>query len=492
MIVAREQPVRAARRRVTTLAAFALVVMALLTGFSGAAGAVGRGIVDNRLETNAKVDLAQVPTLARELGPDRLRAGWTRVLVHWARLQPHQPGVSYTDDADGDGYVDSYVGELDAIIGELAANRVKVILTFADVPKWASNRILWRDPPRGCSRGYSPFYAMDVSDPPVLAQFEGLAAFLAGRYAGSADYLECWNEPNTGGSFYPQSRPGARFFGARTYATMLRAFHDGVKRANPSAVVIAGGTAPRGADDAFSTSPRTFATYVRDRVAGRYFEAYSHHPYQQGDRSNAPPHLPPPDPRMTVSLGNLGVLLQLFPKKDFYLTEFGYNTEKPALFGMTVSEAKQAHYLRDAYAFAARRYPRVKTILWFMVGDLAPSPDRCGASMGLSTVDGVRKPGWFAFAGGNRLSLNAPAATRRSAAFSVSGVLASRVFGALRGKQITLQTRRPGQARWQTISARLTRGDGSYAIRVTPTSTRLYRVVWDGVCESPKALVRIR
>jgi hypothetical protein len=186
------------------------------------------------------------------------------------------------------------------------------------------------------------------------------------------------------------------------------------------------------------------------------------------------------------------VLLKLFPKKDFYLTEFGYNTEKPALFGMTVSEAKQARYLRDAYSLAARRYPQVKVILWFMVQDLGPAPDRCAASMGLSTVVGVRKPAWFAFAGGNRLSLNAPPATRRSARFRVFGVLASRAFGALAGKQVMLQSRRPSRARWQTVSAGLTRSDGSYAFRITQTSTRLYRVVWDGVCESARARVRTR
>jgi hypothetical protein len=96
----------------------------------------------------------------------------------------------------------------------------------------------------------------------------------------------------------------------------------------------------------------------------------------------------------------------------------------------------------------AERYPQVKEILWFMVDDLAPAPDRCGAWMGLRTVDGVRTPGWFTFAGGNRLPLDAPAATRRSGRLRVSGVLASRAFGALAGKQIMLQSRRPGQARW--------------------------------------------
>jgi len=463
---------------------------ALLLGFSADAGAVGRGIVDNRLETLRPVDLTLVPGLAAEMGPSRLRARWTRIMVHWVRLQPEAPGQAYAGDADGDGYADEYVRELDTTIGALAANRVRVILTFAEVPRWASNEALWSDPPGGAAAGYASNYAMDVGDPVVLAEFARLGAFLAHRYEGSADHLECWNEPNTGGSLYPQIRTGSPSFGAQTYAKMLRAFHDGVKSGAQGAVVIAGGTAPRGADDEYSTSPRTFATYIRDHVPGGYFDAYSHHPYQQGDRKNAPPNLPPPNRRMTVSLGNLDVLTGLFPKKDFYLTEFGYNTAKPALFGMTISEANQARYLRAAYAFAARTYPQVKTILWFMVEDLAPTSDRLGAWMGLLTLKGARKPAWYAFAGGNTLSLKTRASARRSARFAVSGRLTTRTTGPLARTRVLLQTRRPAQSRWQTVAARVTASDGSYAFRRAQPSTRLYRVVWDGVCASRSAKVR--
>lgn len=57
------------------LAASLLVLCAELPSASHEArAAVGRGIVDYRLETLAEVDLAQVPTLAREMGTDRLRA----------------------------------------------------------------------------------------------------------------------------------------------------------------------------------------------------------------------------------------------------------------------------------------------------------------------------------------------------------------------------------------------------------------------------------
>ena len=462
------------------LAGVACILVVPLTGSTAEARSVGRGIVDNRLEIVTGVEPAEISALAREMGPDRLRAGWTRVLVHWARLQPHAPGVSFADDADGDGYSDSYVRELEAVVAALTANGVRVILAPTEVPVWASDKALW-------SSGYSPSYAMDTGDPAVLQQFGRLGAFLASSFGDAGAYLECWNEPNTGGTFYPQSRRGDRYFGLRVYTKMLRAFHDGAKSANSRAVVIAGATAPRGADDAFSTSPRTFATYLHDHGAARYFDAYSHHPYPW-----AAPEKLPPNSKQTVWLGNLGVLLKLFPNKDFYLTEFGYGTASPTLIGLEVSKATQARYLRRAFSLVAERYPQVKALLWFMVQDLAPTSDRLGAYMGLSNVDGVRKPGWFAFAGGNRLSLIAPPASGRSNRFTVFGVLASRAFGALPGKQIMLKSRRLGQAHWHTVSAGLTRRDGSYAFRITQTSTRLYRVVWDGVCESGITTVRTR
>jgi len=47
-------------------------------------------------------------------------------------------------------------------------------------------------------------------------------------------------------------------------------------------------------------------------------------------------------------------------------------------------------------------------------------------------------PAWFAFAGGNRLSLDAPVSTRASSTFTVSGLLTSRALGALPGKKLTL------------------------------------------------------
>jgi hypothetical protein len=439
---------------------------------------VGRGIIDNRLEYVGGVDLAQVPGMVDELGPARLHARWTRLLVHWPRLQPVAPGVAFAGDADGDGYDDAYVAELNQIVDGLVQNGVNVIVSPTEVPQWASDRSLWYT---AGSNGYSNNLAMDVSNPDVLRAFGALGAFLATGLDQPVRYLEVWNEPNTSGTFYPQCTDGDPDFGLRVYVRMLRAFHTAVKAAESDAVVIAGATAPRGADDALSTTPRTFATYLRDHNAGRYFEAYSHHPYCWG-----PPDSQPND-RRAVWLTNLGQLLRLFPKKPFYLTEFGYGTAEPTVIGLRVSPAKQARYLKEGYAYVAR-YPQVKALLWFMVQDLAPAPDRPGAYMGLRSTGGARKFAWYAFARDASLTLTATRPTRTAVTFT--GVLTSRAFGPLARKAVDLQVSVPGGG-WRRVATTTTGSQGEFTFARTATQSRIvYRAAWSQVSGSARTAVR--
>jgi hypothetical protein len=456
------------------------IVGLLLTCALGAAAltpsrafGVDRGIVDNRLETLWPVDLETVPAVVEEMGSGRLGARWSRILVHWTRLQPSAPGVIDVGDLDGDGYDDQYVMELKTIVGALTANGMKVILTPMDTPEWASDRKVWKG-------GYASNYPPAMGDPLVRGQFGRMAAFLAGGFGDRARYLEVWNEPNMGGALYPQTRPGDADFAARVYLAMLKTFSAAAKSANPRAVVIAGATAPRGGNDEDSTSPQRFARYLRDQRAQRYFDAYSHHvyPWQR-------PAAKAPDLRRAVALGNLSALLGLFPGKPFYVTEFGYATRQPSLLGCPVSQTLQAAYLTQAYEFLARTYPRVKAMLWFMVQDLGPAPGRIGAYMGLRTTGGTRKPAWFAFATGNTLTAKASRPDGAAGSLVISGSLDSRALGRLAGKMLELQRLGPGGAAWTRVSGASTARDGSYALRVRlPAGTARYRVVWKGVCMS--------
>ena len=458
------------------------------------AAVVGRGIIDYRLEQSA-VDLTTVPAMVAEMGPSGLRAGWTRVMVHWATMQPVAPGTSFAADANGDGYSDAYVNQLTAVVDQLHAAGIRVILTPLDTPKWASDRSVWAHPPAGYQKGkYYPFYAPDMSNLTVQGQFGALGTFLAKRFAGKAGYLECWNEPNQGFYLYPQTPASATDGGGATYLKMLMTWYKGVKKGSSSAVVIGGATAPRGRGDIGSTPPQAFARYLKEHGAANYMDAYSHHPYTPGGSTNILPGQQPNNPARCVTLGNLGQLTRLFPTKPFYLTEFGYNTQYSRWFGVTVSKADQASYLRQAYSFV-RRYPQVKALLWFLVDDWNPtgSPaDKAGNGiyMGVRTYKGVRKPSWYAFAGGNTLALAAPGSAKAGASFNVSGKLTYHSPGAPSRQVVTLQWRAPSGSSWKSLASIRTAADGSYSRALTQSGTRVYRVVWSGVCESAARTVK--
>ena len=454
------------------------------TAASSLAGAqtVGKGITDYRLE-NASVPLATIPAIVAEMGPGRLGAQWTRLLVHWSTLQPTSSGA----------YNQTYVQQLDAITSQLHAAGIQIIMTMTDVPKWASNQALWKAPPLSFRKGvYQPFYAMKVGSPAVLGAYSGAAQFLASHFKATVQHFECWNEPNLGGYLYPQRTATNANYGPATYLTMLRAFHKGVKAGNSSATVIAGATSPRGTNNAYSTSPLTFALYLKNHQAALSFDAYSHHPYTPGGTRTPAPNQPPNNPARAVTLYNLSQLTSIFPSKPFYLTEYGYGTHYSQLFGYAVSQATQAKYMREAYAMVAKNH-QVKALLWFLVTDWGPNAkhpyDGTGAYTGVSLVNGTRKLSWYVFAGGNSLSLQAPASVRSAAALKLSGVLTTKV-GPLKGQTLLLQSRKPSSSAWTAAASTVTGSGGTYTFSRKQTATRVYRVVWNGVTQSATRTVR--
>jgi hypothetical protein len=96
-------------------------------------------------------------------------------------------------------------------------------------------------------------------------------------------------------------------------------------------------------------------------------------------------------------MGNLNLLMsqitKLYGPKHLWITEYGYQTNPPdkTIFGTTW--AKQALYMKQAYALA-RKNPRIDMMLWFLVRD---EPNIGGWQSGLETVAGKKKPSWDAF-----------------------------------------------------------------------------------------------
>lgn len=360
----------------------AVAAAALAATFVPSAVALEKGLIDCRLEGSTNMETRAA--IIAEIGPT-LGAHWVRLLVHWDGIEP-QRGK----------YAKARLVSLRTLVDQLRAQGIKVILTVYRVPQWAQEQYWWEHPPPSVPKGPQPFYPIRDDR---LGDFARFGRMLATYFAGRVEALECWNEPNTFQYIYPQRTRKDPYFAAEKYLYMLSWFHAGVFNSRTGMPVIAGATTSYGANDRYTTSPQRFAGHLAARGAGGLCEAISHHPYTPGASAETAPDRRPDIPERTVTFYNLGELLELFPDKPFYLTEFGYNTDASVHFGYSfVSYATQADYLKRAYACAAG-YPQVKVLIWYLLWDAktAGASASTGVYTGLRTIAGEKKPSWYAF-----------------------------------------------------------------------------------------------
>ena len=470
----------------TTVLVLVTVAMLLAAGVAALASppaahaAMLRGLDDPQLPYLSQDDrAAHLHEIAALLNARVLRLDCV-----WPLAEP--TAGTFTDDG--------YLGNLLATAQAARALGVKVIVTINHVPRWASDSAFWDDPPSSAYSGYQPFYPIRES---ALDDYTAFATHLATLLKGTVMGYEAYNEPNLWTNLYPQRTKGDAFFSVHRYVQYLKAFDKGIKAGDPVALVAGGATAPHGSNDAsnkFWMSPQAFANAFKTAGGGAYCDIYSHHPYVPGSYPQAmDPSLAPLSPNATVSLQNIGVLLKLFPKKPFWMTEYGFATNYSVYFGPGVTETNQARYLKKAYAMAAR-HSQIKMLVWYQLRDTSPSgrtDDQLGMYLGLRRVAGGTKPAWYAYAGGNRISLSAPARARRGALIRLSGRYTCATVGGVRGKRLSLQ-HKVGGGSWRTIRYLTTRADGKYSTRLPFGGTQRYRLVWPGVVTGISRLVRVR
>jgi len=481
-----------------------LVVAACVAGLAaarpGVAGArtLARGIADPTLTQS--ISPADQATALHEIRSE-LGATYVRFVVSWATVQPNGPSVPNPYDPYGLPLpydpTTSYMTSVAAAITQAHADGLKVLITFQDVPLWASNPAYWG------TAGYQPYDAL-LPTAANLSYFSDFCQAIAAQFSGQVYAYECWNEPNIYLSLYPQSTAHDHNFGPHLYVQMLRSFSKGIHLGDPKALRVAGATAPRGSINpyAYSTSPQRFAAVIKATKGwSSLFDAYSHHPYMPGASPRMWPEARTANPKAIVSLQNLSTLLKMFPNKPFFLTEYGYQTSACQAFGgQHVDQVTQANYLRRAYAYAAR-YKQVKMLIWYLVKDFSPPgyEYQLGFYTGLQTAGGVYKPAWYAFAGGDHLSLHtSAAAVKRAARLTLSGrVSCTSMGGGLAAKPLVVQSRRAGRP-WTTIRTILSQAAGPlsapglYSVQVRPKASAYYRVAWLGVATSRTCYVAVK
>ena len=457
------------------------LVVAVLTVLVGAAAAQARqapllrGICEPSLiESWNRGGPSVVHEFATKLGADEVR-----VNLRWSESEP-RCGV----------YDEDYLGRALSVAQAIRADGMQAVFLVYEPPRWASDRRFWNQPVKGDRAGvYQPYYP---PSPQSLTAFRAFAEHLAQKLQGQVLGYSCWVEPNLWTYLYPQRTASDPGFAAHRYAAMLAAFSRGIRAGDPSALVVAGETSPTGSNSRLRTSPQRFARQLRDAGAGAFFDVYAHHPYPGAGNKRIAPGATPHDPSHTVWLANLPTLLRIFPDKPFYLSEFAYSTAPNRLFGVWVSQKRQASYLSTAFSLA-QRYPQVRLLTWFPRRD--DSPDGTyrhlrANSCGLRTLRGTRKRAYYAFAGGNHLTMSSTASVRRGATLQLRGQLASDSMGPLGGKSLDVLSKRPGHS-WVLARRTRTRSDGTYSVRVRPAHSASWQVRWTGVVDAPSDWVPV-
>ncbi len=489
------------RGRLTFIALLILAAALLVACVAprAARASVKRGIADPTLtQVGPRLDPATQAEALDQIGA-KLRADYVRFIVSWASAEPNK----------ADPYDPVYLASVENALKLAQDQGLKVIVTFSDVPKWASDRAFWyRNPYK--QKGYDRRYAMKTNTA-TLAAFQRFTRYVAHEFRAYDVWgYECWNEPNLHLTLYPQSTAKDKNYGAHVYVKMLRRFSRGISSGDPGARRLAGATAPRGYSASSSlrlrrmmTSPQRFARTIKAARVEKLFDAYSHHPYTPGASRKNQPEAAPRDPSTTVNLRNLGALLKIFPKKSFYLTEYGYQTTACGSFsGQKVSLTQQASYLRRAYTYA-KRYRQVKLLMWFLLDDFSPSSDPkdwAGFYTGLREIDSVDhtmkpKPAYYVFAGNTTLTLDdVPASVAKGESVTLTGVLSSVTAGPVEGATLVVQSRASASKPWTTVAPPkpVTDAKGAYSITLTPDASAFYRVVWTAVATSPTRSVAVQ
>jgi hypothetical protein len=332
-----------------------------------------------------------------------LRTQVLRVNLYWggntwavANTKPTAP----TDPADP-----AYNWSLyDRLTRYAASSGIKLLFSIVGTPKWANH---------GAGKNHAPTSFTS------LKQFAQAAAKrYSGTYVAPLSQADttlapaddplpavkmwtAWNEPNNPVFLAPQYTKvhGAwRVQSAYNYARICNAIYSGIHTVSGEKVAC-GVTDPRGNDNAGSSrasvDPLSFLVAAH-RYGMKKFDVYAHNPYASAG-IEAPGFVPKGKTARRTQLGNIGQLLSLISKyygpKHLWITEYGYQTNPPDHTILGVSWAKQAAYVKQAYAIA-RKNPRIDMMLWFLVRD---QPQIGGWQSGLETVNDVKKPAWTAF-----------------------------------------------------------------------------------------------
>jgi len=415
------------------------------------------GIQDDRVwQVPAKEAASRVNTMTK------LGASIIRVDMRWDQVAPTRPKRP-KDQFDPAYKWDAF----DAVVDAAAQRGVKVLFTVWGTPGWAA------DPAVKKSTTF-PDWARRPLRPGPFGDFAYAAA---SRYTPrGVRSWEAWNEPNIPIFLRPQFKKSGRTWipvSPATYTGLAKAFYAGIKQVDANAQIAGLVTAPAG-DQCPSSCPKSanarmtpsaFLTAVSKPGLRPPMTVVSHHPY---------PITTPRDVSFPgasyIDLYNINrfqneIDTTYLRGKKIWLTEFGFSTQKVAQYSLNVTEAEQAQYLQDAYR-RVRANRRIGMFVWYFL------QDNSAWGSGLLRQNGDAKPAASVFP--------LPMGPLSTKVVSTTGTttLVGQVRDLRSPGEVTIQ--RQSGDNWLAVATVQTGKDGSFAAKLVPGATSIYRATWTG------------
>ncbi|MCB8965608.1 MAG: hypothetical protein H6660_01840 [Ardenticatenaceae bacterium] len=278
-----------------------------------------------------KPDIAQ-----RDLGLVRdMGFGWVKQKFPWREIEGIEKGA-----------FDWY--RTDLIVQMVEQSGLQMVVRLDQNPLWAVASL--------------PSDRIGENQPPANYQdFGDYCYAVAERYHGRIAAYQVWNEPNLSREWGNQPPDPA------AYTELLRVCYEGIKTADPGAIVISAGLAPTGTPLPVAMPDTEFLQGMYAAGAGAYFDVLGIH----APGYKAPPEMSPDEVATSSEFGNgrwfafrhvEDMRAIMVANGDGYkqvaILEMGWTLDQvnEGYTWYAVDEATQADYLVRAYRFAKENW----------------------------------------------------------------------------------------------------------------------------------------
>lgn len=336
-----------------------------------------------------------------------VNASVVQVWMDWSDVAPTSPSPGF--DATDPGSPEYSFDRYDAVVRETVARGMRPTILIRHAPAWAEgpNR-----PSNAAPGTWKP-------DPGELAAF---ATAVARRYSGSfaglpaVRHYVAWNEPNLETELSPvwKGKSGKKPAAPDHYVKMLNSFYGAVKGVSTKNRVVAGGTAPYGADPGvLNMRPLQFWRELlcvkgngskklrkKKTCTKPKFDILTHHPINTsgGPRRSAihPDDVSTPDLKHVVEVLRFAERKNNVKpgkgKREVWANEIWWESDPPDPAPGNPSLRKQARWYNESFYLLWKQ--GASLVLPFQVRDepFFGGPGRASYQTGVYFVDGKPKP----------------------------------------------------------------------------------------------------